>query len=186
MTSRIALALVAVLCVCAACGETVVAPPGSGGAGSSSSSGVGGGATESKFDQYCEARTAAKAAASCPAKVDVDECKARADCEAILLYHPGDPLFDCPVEDPCNTSCLGVLLYVSDPDPVVTPADAAFRKQCVPRRLECKLFEDLCLAGALFKDEALEKMTACFALPTCEEVQGCIATSYMRCADVIY
>ena len=168
-----------VLGVCAACGGGAD-EEGDGGPGGSGGSG---GASESALAQFCEARGVAVAEA-CGEVFNVERCKAGADCGPMLLNKPGDPLFECLLDSGCGGSCL-VDLY--GPGIKLTPTGEMFGMQCSAKKMEgCALFEDLCLAGALFTDEALKTMGACFDLPACEEVQACIDASYMRCTAWVY
>jgi hypothetical protein len=184
MLCRLGPLLVVLLGFATACGSSVVTGTGGGSSSSASSTGAGGASTAS-FDEFCDGYEAAAAAQSCTVKLDAAECKARAECDALLIHHPGDSFFDCLVAEPCG--CLGPLYKgVTAPGYMPTAADATFRDKCTMSPSDCPLFEDLCLAGALFTDEALTKMTACFDLSTCGDMQACLDQTYMRCADLVY
>lgn len=114
---------------------------------------------------------------------DTAACKASAQCDSMLLHHPGGPLFDCLADSCSMYACLPTpyddyLLSVEH-----TEAAKEFEERC---GTGCPVFEDFCLAGALFTDEALETMTKCFDLASCEEVKSCALETYAPCTAWVY
>ena len=180
--SRVALSLVLLV----ACGGTTVVD-GSGGnsggggdggtGGAGGAGGTGGAGGDPEWAAFC-----AEAVSSLPCFTDVSRCEASATCEEHLRHGPGSALFDCFVTSGCE-SCL-IDLYFSDN---LTPAGLAFAEACTDAVDEgCGIFEDLCAAGALFEDAYLDKMTACYALPTCSQITDCVVALYAPCVGWVY
>lgn len=167
------------LCALAACGGSIREegkggdePAGSGGSGGS------GGSSQSAYEQYCDARDAA-VFEDCGKHIDVDRCKASADCSSMLLHGPGSPLFQCLLGFACDDGCI---IEHYGPPLELTEAGKMFAERCSAKGDEgCGLYGDVFLAGALFTDEALGVMSACLDLAACEDVQACIDATYVRC-----
>ncbi|XXT23923.1 hypothetical protein WME94_20510 [Sorangium sp. So ce429] len=132
------------------------------------------------YDAFCDAQAACKAESG--PSYDTAACKASARCDSTLLHHPGGPLFDCA--DSCSLEeCLRDLYgdYLFSVEH--TEAAREFQERC---GTGCPVFEDFCMAGALFTDEALETMTKCFDLASCEEVKSCALETYAPCTAWVY
>ncbi|WP_437303781.1 hypothetical protein [Sorangium sp. So ce388] len=135
------------------------------------------------YDAFCDAQAACEAESG--PSYDTAACKASAQCDSMLLHHPGGPLFDC-LADSCSPSlCLtNVYLDYSGRSTLEhTEAAKEFEERC---GTGCPVFEDFCMAGALFTDEALETMTKCFDLANCEEVKRCALETYDPCTAWVY
>ncbi|WP_437852220.1 hypothetical protein [Sorangium sp. So ce363] len=156
---------------------------GSGGSGGVGGAGAGGGGAEpGLYDAFCDARAACKW--DFGASNDTAACKASAQCDSMLLHHPGGPLFDCA--DSCSLGeCLTTVYfdYLDYSRVEHTEAAKEFEERC---GTGCPVFEDFCMAGALFTDEALETMTKCFDLASCEEVKSCALETYAPCTAWVY
>lgn len=161
---------------------------GSGGGGEGGSGGApgggGGGAEPGPYDAFCAAQAACKS--DLGVSFDTAACEASAQCDSMLLHHPGGPLFDCLAEHCSLETCLlGVYSDYSGSEH--TGAAEEFEERCgAALQGGCPVFEDFCSAGALFTDEALETMTKCFDLPLCEEMKSCALETYALCTGWVY
>ncbi|WP_437660017.1 hypothetical protein [Sorangium sp. So ce1182] len=135
------------------------------------------------YDAFCDAQAACKAESG--SSYDTAACKASAQCDSMLLHHPGGPLFDC-LADSCPADlCLSTVYweYINYSRVEHTEAAKEFEERCGKG---CPVFEDFCMAGALFTDEALETMIKCFDLASCEEVKSCALETYAPCTAWVY
>jgi hypothetical protein len=162
-------------------------PGGSGATAGAGTGGTGGGAGSdpgTEYTVFCNAQAECKAASGHP--FDTAACEASAQCDSMLLHHPGGPLFDCLAEACSLDACL-LSVYEDYFDSEHTAAAKAFQERCgLAIQDGSTVFEDYCVAGALFTDEALETMTQCFELPTCAEVKTCALETYALCTGWLY
>ncbi|WP_437970601.1 hypothetical protein WMF04_15495 [Sorangium sp. So ce260] len=184
-TWRISLAIGALGMASACSGDVAVdRPGGSGGSGGVGGAGAGGGGAEpGLYDAFCDTQAACKAESG--PSYDTAACKASAQCDSTLLHHPGGPLFDC-LADSCSPNLCLTTVYLDYLDysrVEHTEAAKEFEERC---GTGCPVFEDFCMAGALFTDEALETMTKCFDLPSCEQVKSCALETYAPCTAWLY
>lgn len=189
-TLALLVALVALVALAAACsGKVVPGEAGGGGTAGTGAAGAAGGGEGGSgvgvvdpgpYEAFCQAQTA------CKPSFDQAACEASAACDSLLLHHPGGPLFECLLDE-CGVGSCVLSVYSDHAMEPHTAAAQAFQDGCVNALNEgCPVFEDFCLAGALFTDEALVTLTACFDLPTCDELKACALQTYAPCTAWLY
>lgn len=160
---------------------------GAGGAGNTGTGGDGGtgGGVPGPYEAFCDAKASCNGGQG--ASFDYDLCVGSATCDSVLLHHPGGELFACLSEGTCSFDGCLPDLYFDYSSSDHTPAAQAFQDGCVAAiEAGCPVFEDFCLAGALFTDEALVTMTGCFDLPSCDELRACALSTYAPCTGWVY